>query len=588
MSPRVPGVAAIMLMTAAGFAMAGPIVTSGQSVPQFVQLPIAEANDLRFVRLSSAPGVAATPGHLMIQDEDGFLWFGSDFGLSRYDGYRYKLFTPDPNNGNSLADAHITSLFKDHSGFLWIGTDQMVDRFDPRTETFTHYHLQIPDHRDLHVDPVHIDQDSNAAIWLATGSGLLKLDPRTGALRLFRHEASDPDSLTSNDIRSTFEDRQGRFWVANGAGLDEFDRRTGRVTRRVSLQGPVREFQVYQDHDGLLWLAYASGGGAGLSTFDPESNALTHYVFAGRDLAAVAYSGVYSIAEDQEGNLWIGTGGMGLLKLDRARKRFIRYRNRADDPETLSDDHVVSLLVDRQDNLWIGLFSTGPNLSGLRPPLFRQVIRNLGSKGGGEKLVYSVLLDHEGYRWIGSASGLFRLESESGVPDFVPTSKQGVGAGITAIAEDPTGDLWLGTVGQGLKRFDPRRQIVVKDYTHSDFDPHSLSDDLVTGLRFEGPGTLWVATWDGIDRLDIASGRFAVHKRDPQTRMESYRSLAQDAGGRLWIGGDSGLVRVRPSRLAIHTLRTLRQVRHDQQQSRQLGVRRRTGSSVGRNRKWSE
>jgi ligand-binding sensor domain-containing protein/signal transduction histidine kinase len=474
------------------------------------------------------------------------MWLGTDAGLSRYDGYKFRLFLPDPRRAGSLGSAHIDALFTDRSGQLWIGTEQTLDRLDTTTETFTHYQLQTPGPPVIHADIAHIDQDHEGILWLATLTGLLRLDPAAGRMQRFQHKAGDPSSLASSDVKSTFEDREHRFWVATSSGLDELDRHTGHVSRHVPLEAPVREFLVHEDRNGLLWLAYASGAGAGLSTFNPETGRLQHYVFTHNDAPGEAYSGVYAIAEDTDGNLWFGTGGMGLLRLDRAGQRFIRYRNHPDDPDSLADDHITSLLIDREGHLWVGLNATAPDLSDLRPPPFRNVIHSLGLHGGGEKLVYCIFQDHQGELWVGTASGLFRLQPPGLTPTFVDTAEGRMSAGIVAIAEDASGYLWLGTVGQGLKRLDPRTGRVVRSYVHADTDPGSLSDDLITDLEFDAQGRLWLSTWNGLDELDMATGRFTVHKLDPDRRTEAYNKFVRDRQGSFWISSEAGIARFDP------------------------------------------
>jgi signal transduction histidine kinase/ligand-binding sensor domain-containing protein len=515
--------------------------------PQPVRLPVVDARDLRFMHLSATQGMAATRVRHVLQDDEGFIWFGSEFGLNRYDGYKFRLVTHDINRVNSLGGTHVDSVFKDRSGYLWIGTDQTLDRWDTRTESVTHYRLQQADRKRTQADVVQINQDDAGMIWLATQSGALRLDPGSGALQVIRHAAGNPASLSSDDVKSTFEDREHRFWIANSAGLDEFDRQREQVVRHVPLTGPIREFSVYEDRAGLLWLGYASGGGAGLSAFDPRTNTLSHYRFRSEDVAGAAYSGVYALAEDRNGDLWIGTGGLGLLRFDRSGRRFLRYRNHPEDPDSLSEDHITSLLIDREGNLWVGLNATGPNLTDLQPPRFRHVIHTLGSQGGGEILVYCVFRDHRGDLWIGTASGLFKVDLDSGNTTFVSTADHAVSAGIASIVEDNAGDLWLGSVGQGLKRFDPRTGRVVKVFVHAEDDAHSLSDDLIEGLAFDGPGRLWISTWNGFDELDVASGRFTTHKLDPLRRTEPYNKFVRDAGGQFWISSESGLARFDPA-----------------------------------------
>jgi ligand-binding sensor domain-containing protein/signal transduction histidine kinase len=513
--------------------------------PQPVRLPVLDADDVPFIRLSTMQGLSQTRVQKIAQDDEGFIWFGTQYGLDRYDGYRFRAFTHDSERANSLGGVYIHSLFKDRTGSLWIGSDQTLDRFDPKTETFIHYPLRAPGLGIIEGAVLDIDQDRDGVIWLATGAGLFRLDPATGQMRLFQHDPSDPYSLSNSEVQSTLEDRHHRFWVADRSGLDEFDRRTGKVTLRIPVGGPIREFLVYEDRVGLLWLAYASGGGAGLATFDPETNVLTHYAFAGEDIPGAAFTGVYAITEDHRGNLWIGTGGIGLLRLDRERHRFIRYRYSPEDPQSLAEDHVSTLVEDSEGNMWIGLHSQGPNVFAVRPRLFRHVIHSLGKTGAGESLVSCIFQDHLGVLWIGTTGGLNRLDPQSGVTTFFRTAERGVSAGVVAIVEDPAGDLWLGTVGQGLKRFDPRTRRI-KTYMHESSDPSSLSDDVVRDLRFDGPAKLWVTTWDGFDEFDIATERFTVHKLDPQRRTQRYHKIARDVYGNLWISSDSGLTRFDP------------------------------------------
>jgi ligand-binding sensor domain-containing protein/signal transduction histidine kinase len=506
---------------------------------------VVDADDLRFVHLATAQGLSQTRAQQIIQDDDGFIWFGTQYGLNRYDGYKFKAFTHDPRVASSLGGDYIFSLFKDHSGCLWVGTDQTLDRFDPKTESFVHYSLRVPDLDVSDIIAFHINEDSDGQIWLATGSGLFRLNPRSGKMTLFQHDPTDPLSLSDNSVSSTLEDRSGRFWVANRTGVDEFDWHTGKVSVHIPIRAPAREFLLYEDRNGLLWLAYASRGGAGLSTYDPKSNILNDYAFATEDGVGATFTGIYAVTEDQEGTLWFGTGGMGVLKLDRARQRFVRYRHNPEDPDSIAEDHVTTLVKDTEGNLWVGLNSREPNVFSPRPPLFRHVMHHFDSRSGGEALINSIFQDSHGGLWIGVTGGLTRLDPQGGTTAFYRTDEHGGSAGVVAIVEDSTGDLWLGTVGQGLKRLNPRTG-KMKTYRHDPSNLKSLSDDVVQGLRVDGPRKLWVATWDGLDLFDTATESFTVYKRDANRRTERYDKIAADGQGRLWIVSDFGVTRFDP------------------------------------------
>ncbi|MGB8115034.1 MAG: two-component regulator propeller domain-containing protein, partial [Candidatus Sulfotelmatobacter sp.] len=212
-------------------------------------------------------GLSQTRVLQIVQDDQGFMWFGTQYGLDRYDGYKFRVFTPVPGRVNSLSGAYIYALFKDRAGKLWIGCDQFLDRFDPTTETFTHYRIGSDASSRVLVTVVHISQDRAGELWLATGDGLYGFDPNTGQItHHYVHDPHNPSSLSSNDLRLTGEDRSGRFWVMERSNLEEFDRETGKVMLRVSLPESVSQSSsFYEDHLGTFWIVYdAVRGGGGL------------------------------------------------------------------------------------------------------------------------------------------------------------------------------------------------------------------------------------------------------------------------------------------------------------------------------------
>jgi ligand-binding sensor domain-containing protein len=210
-----------------GFLGVGPwglTLASGSLVPQVhddtrpSRYTVIEANEIRFTRLTSSEKLSQTRVGAIVQDDQGFLWFGTQYGLNRYDGYEYKVFTPDPARPSSIGGVYIRTLFKDRRGALWVGGEGFLDRFESATESFTHYRMAADDRGGGALDVVHISEDTTGILWLATGKGLFRLDPATGVTRLV-HDANNPFSLSSNDIKSSGEDREGAFWVCSAAGL---------------------------------------------------------------------------------------------------------------------------------------------------------------------------------------------------------------------------------------------------------------------------------------------------------------------------------------------------------------------------------
>ena len=307
--------------------------------PEPVRLPIVNATDNRFLRLSTAEGVSQTKVDHMVQDNEGFMWFGTRYGLYRYDGYAFKIFVRDPGNPNSLDGIVVRALFKDRAGALWVACDQSLNKFDEKTETFTRYPIPLT---------THITQDAAGLLWLATHGGLYRLDPASGRIQRFSHDPNDPSSLSSSDLSYCGEDKEGRFWVASSGGLAEFDRRAGKVIKRYVIPHLPGGFEFYEDRFDTFWISHSSPNP--LAVFDRKSNTLSRYAFPERDPTITRVS---AMLEDRDGELLLATHGLGLLKLDRERRRFIRYGNISSDPQSLPQDKLDALFVDREGNIWV-------------------------------------------------------------------------------------------------------------------------------------------------------------------------------------------------------------------------------------------
>ena len=328
--------------------------------PQPVRLPIVDAADNRFVRLSTAQGVSQLKADQIVQDDDGFMWFGTRYGLYRYDGYSFKVFVREQGNPNSMNGVVITALFKGSDGALWVACDQSLNRFDRTTETFRQYPVPYV---------THITEDPAGRLWMGSRNGLYSLDPVSGQIQ---HYTSDPNpsSLSENNVSWCGEDRGGAFWISSSGHLDEFDRKTGKITRRISIPETPGGFGFYEDHFGVFWIYHSSPGP--LATFDRETNTLTHYAFPDREPTVRRIS---AMLEDQTGALWMATHGLGLLKLDREHRRFLGYTNIATDPESLPQNKVDALFVDRVGDIWAAPGRLAPALLAAKPPPFRRLPR---------------------------------------------------------------------------------------------------------------------------------------------------------------------------------------------------------------------
>jgi PAS domain S-box-containing protein len=502
--------------------------------PQLITVPVIAGTDLRFARLATTDELLQTSGYQIVQDNQGFLWFGTRYGLYRYDGYNVKFFTHEPGNPNSLSGVEINTIFKDRRGTFWIGCAQFLNKLDPATEIFTRYRL---------ASVVHISQDSTGALWFGTiNTGLYRLDPITGQMRHYAHDPADAASLGGNHITYSGEDREGRFWVASTASLDQFDRGTGKVTRHIRLREAPHDVKFYEDQLGTFWIFHTSPNA--LSAFDQKSNTITHYAFAHLPVG-IDVKRISAMLEDRNGTLWIATQGAGLLKFDRTHQRFIAYRSDPRNPSGLPQDDVDALFEDREGGIWVGLGRMGVVRTSTNPLPFKKL--PYAGDARMEPFVGALYEDRQGILWIGTTESLIRVDRNSEQLASYPSGARQPNIDAISLREDRSGNLWAGTYGHGLLRFD-RQTGQFKSYKHDPGDPTSLSDDFVQRLLVDHTGTLWAGSQDALNRFDANTGRFTRFKLGPQDSKPYYLEIVENREGTLWLGTEfAGLRRFDPA-----------------------------------------
>jgi ligand-binding sensor domain-containing protein/signal transduction histidine kinase len=497
-----------------------------------VDVPLVSGAPLQFQRLAApAPPL---PLQRAAQDRYGFLWLSAADGLRRYDGYG---FMKVPDGPAALGVGHIIgqSLASDRAGALWIGADDALVRYDPATGDLKQY--RSPNEACGTVAIAHdIVEDPEGVVWLATDDGVTALDPATS--RTTCHRPRLTPSVGETRVIAMAPVRDGTLWVTSSEGLHALDRRSGQVVRHIKLETasgrrlvctgfPARPFQ---DRAGRLWFGLSAGGD--IASVDVASGQVTAYAFRNGGLPTDASSAVVSIQEDHEGALWLGTQKRGLVKLAPDRRQAVWYQSNPDDPDGLRDDLVIGVFKDRAGGFWATTRAGAVHRFNTEAPRFRsyrhqQALANSLGKGA----VTAAYAEDADTLWIGTDRGLNRVNRRT---DEVTRFEQPVFArGVSAIRKDVAGQLWIGTNGNGLVRFDPRSGQTTT-YTRDASDPRSLNHERVTALHVDRDGTLWVATDFGLSRWEPSTQDFSSFRPQPKGLVQ-YRSIAEDASGALWL-----------------------------------------------------
>jgi ligand-binding sensor domain-containing protein len=505
--------------------------------PLPLKVTVIDSDDIRFRKLSGSAGISQTRVSSIMQDGLGFLWFGTQYGLNRYDGYRSKAFKHEPGHPDSLGCVYIRSLFVDHSGTLWIGCDQSLDKYNPIDDTFTHYHVVPESPRSLPAPVAQFSEDRAGMLWLATARGLYRFDPVSGHSTRYAHDPEDPATIAGNDVKSTGEDRSGQFWVADNGGLEAFDRETGKVTRHIPFSSEIGEF--HQDRSGVFWITSTSLS-CPLATLDLKSERITCHTINYMSRGHLSPVKIYTMLESQDGTMWLASMQAGVLKIDRNLGEIVSYRNHPEDSESLGSNDAIAIYQDKEGDIWVCLQETDPNYFPERLQAFENFTNQRGSLVS--PLVTSIYEDREGILWIGSMGGLNRIDRRSGKNTAPPGS--GAGNEIMGIIQDRSGGLLAGTF-QGLQRLNEKTGLLSPYLGHDSRAPPKKAS--ILRMLFDPDGTLWAATYGGVGRLDPATGNFSIYTPDKQNTID-YTEIKQDRRENLWLGtAQSGLHRFDPS-----------------------------------------
>jgi ligand-binding sensor domain-containing protein/signal transduction histidine kinase len=500
------------------------------------RVPLFDGNDIQFRRLR-APLSQTRVGQI-VQDHKGFIWFGTQDGLNRYDGYELKVFHHDPDRADSLSGVYIFSLLEDRANGLWVGSDEFLDRFDPISEKFTRYEFGPEGGGSSATQIYYATQDASGLIWLCTRNGLYSIDPVAHQTKFFRHDPNDPSTLASNFILTAGDDRQGNFWVGTSAGLDLFDRKSQKVISHLPLAGSEDRMCFHEDRFGTFWII--SGTDGQLAVFDKQTNTLSNWLPIAEGSSTTSPILFSTMLEDRDGTMWFGTLKNGILKFDRDQQRFIRYMARPSDPDGLSDRRVNVLYQDREGLIWAGLHHAEPNYFLPRPPAFQR-FRFADQESA---MVSTILQDDSGNLWLGLDRGLRRLDRKQGLyKEVAPLSANET----TSMVESSPGIFWIGTAGRGLKRYDERSGRVTS-YLHDPSKYTSLPSNFVEKVAQDSTGSVWAVTWAGLARWNPLTKDFTTYVPEHAPNGLICHTVLFARNGLIWIGTNLGLYRFNPSR----------------------------------------
>jgi signal transduction histidine kinase/ligand-binding sensor domain-containing protein/CheY-like chemotaxis protein len=431
----------------------------------------------------------------VLQTRDGYLWFGTQEGLVRFDGERFEIF--DRSNTNALGHNSVTALLQDRGGTLWIGTngggltcfkDGAFTRFGGQDGLSDEFITALR-------------EDRSGTVWIGTnGHGLFGWAERH--LRSLRVA----DGLSSDHVLAIHEDGSGDLWVGT---LDGLTRLRGRKITRFSIADGLaspRVLALASDGVGPLWVGTDAGA---------------NQLVDGRVSGAVIMPGtsIRALLFDGDHNLWIGARGPGLARLTGGRLTTIGAN------DGLSNSMPLSLYEDRERNLWVG--TNGGGLNRFRDG---NITTYASQEGLSTDVAISVYEDRRGNLWFGTIDGLNRMSKDGAITVYNTTNGL-ANARANSIYEDAAGDIWVGTSG-GLIRLRNGR---FETFTTRD----GLASDALTVVQGDRSGALWIGT-DGAGLNRLEGAKFSALTQADGLTSNFITALQEDRSGNLWIGTRGG------------------------------------------------
>jgi serine phosphatase RsbU (regulator of sigma subunit)/ligand-binding sensor domain-containing protein len=525
---------------------------------------IAQQVDIKFEHISLEQGLSQSIINTIMKDSKGFMWFGTESGLNKYDGYDFVVYRNNPFDSTAISNNQIQCTFEDSEGFIWIGTTGGgLNKFNRETEGFTHYRHNPQDPKSISSDFVFFAfEDKSKNIWVFTAAGGVDyFNKSTGEFEHFQNNPDNPVSFSHNNINWVYEDLSGEIWFGTQNGLNKFNREDksferlfyGEVNEKKSDKTNISSIYESKKEPGILWITTGSiqeiKGGKGLIRFDTNKNNFTFYKHSPTDPNSISSNVGSQILESKSGTFWIATA-YGLNKLDRETGKFKAYlpnpskkRGRGNVIIGFAEDMFEKILLVTGD--FDGGYLFDPQTESFTHYEYNPADPNSLSNNA----ITRVYADTTGVLWIGTATGgLNKIDyyaKKFNSYEYNPNDHNSLNAQIVrAIHLDRFGELWVGLAEGGLNRFDKSRKNV-KHYTNDLNNSKSISANNVWAVFEDKEGTLWVGTYGGgLDKFDRKTETFSHYrfdKEDNSSISDNFiRDIYEDSESRLWIGTDFG------------------------------------------------
>lgn len=461
-------------------------------------------NKYAFKHLNVENGLSQSSVLSIAQDGKGFMWFGTRFGLNKYDSQSFKVYNHQNGNPKSLSfSSYLSTILALKDGTLLIGTSQGLNKYNEAGDDFDCY----------------------------------------------KHNDNASNSISASAINCIFQDKQNRVWIGTSNGLNLLNQKERYTFKRFFYQKkqPLKIYTIAEDHSGALWLSTSNG--LMRMVFKNGKSYLTYFKQFSEALNSAIDNHITSMAEDRENNLWIATKQTGISKLNLSTRNITNYRYSSLNPKGISSNNIRKIILDREGKLWIGSLH-GINIYDPATKSFSTLQNEPENPSSlSQNSVYDIYQDRQGIIWVGTYYGAINMV----YPNYTPfkvyrstTAANGLSSNvISSIMEDQNQNLWIGTEGEGLNYYDRKNNTFIR-YKYNPNNSKSLSANLVKAVIRDKKNRIWVGThYGGLNLFQPETKTFVRYnssKNDTSSlSSDEITSVFEDSYGRFWVGTNGGL-----------------------------------------------
>lgn len=516
---------------------------------------VSAYNNINFKNITSEDGLLQGTVETIIQDDQGYIWLGTNDGLCRYNGYEFKIYKHDEELENSITNNYIVDIKQDNSGNIWVGTANGLSKIDTKTDLITNYNMNDEEKSLSHYNIGDILITKSGDVLVGTSDGLnIYNEKKDEFYRIFNKDSD----LSSQFIRSLAEDENQNIWVATNNGIDKIDIKNNKNI--ISFKTGHGKFDISEndiyvvryDPKGYIW---AGALKEGLNRIDINTNEVKQYKNDYRDEKSLPGNYVKDILRDSSGNLWVGTDN-GLAKYNEQTENFATYKNKIYDKTSLVNDEVFSIQEDESGLIWVGtyagisMFDPNTNIEHYKKDPFDE-------NSISDNSIHGIYEDKDGLLWVGTNSkGVNVINRKNyNVKHLNKTSKD------YPISDDNINDIvgidnkiFIATKN-GLNEVDKDLK-TINIYNTED----GICNNNITALFADSKKNVWIGTANGISVLNTNTNEI-IDITDILTNHniedQYIKVIYEDSKGNYWVGCfiDGGLVKIDPNKRTIENYR---------------------------------